>query len=154
MRTKEDWESFYNEKEVLVCGNIVTDGIERLSANSPQNENVQISDSPRVLKDYLVANQDILLEKIKKRISTHHSGPDLARLYFALQEEGLLRGCDVATFHRTLSSEMPNCDLKTVRNLQVAVKKLNDDTSRGKIKDISIERTYIDDIRAYLVNEE
>ena len=101
-----------------------------------------------------MANQDILLEKIKKRISTHHSGPDLARLYFALQEEGLLRGCDVATFHRTLSSEMPNCDLKTVRNLQVAVKKLNDDTSRGKIKDISIERTYIDDIRAYLVNEE
>ena len=65
-----------------------------------------------------------------------------------------MRGCDVATFHRTLSSEMPNCDLKTVRNLQVAVKKLNDDTSRGKIKDISIERTYIDDIRAYLVNEE
>lgn len=49
---------------------------------------------------------------------------------------------------------MPNCDLKTVRNLQVAVKKLNDDTSRGKIKDISIERTYIDDIKAYLVNEE
>ena len=65
-----------------------------------------------------------------------HSGPDLARLYLALQEEGLLRGCDVATFHRTLSSEMPNCDLKTV------------------LKDISIERTYIDDIRAYLVNEE
>lgn len=154
MRTKEDWESFYNEKEVLASGNIVTDGIERLSANSPQNENVQISDSPRVLKDYLVANQDMLLEKIKKRVSTHPSGPDLARLYFALQEEGLLRGCDVATFHRTLSSEMPNCDLKTVRNLQVAVKKLNDDTSRGKIKDISIERTYIDNIRAYLVNEE
>ena len=54
MRTKEDWESFYNEKEVLASGNIVTDGIERLSTNSPQNENVQISDSPRVLKDYLV----------------------------------------------------------------------------------------------------
>lgn len=154
MRTKEDWENFYNEKRVLASGNIVTDGIERLSVETAQNENVQISDSPRTLKNYLVSNQDRLLEKIRKRVSTHHSGPDLARLYLALQEEGLLRGCDVTTFHKTLSSEMPNCDLKSVRNLQVAVKKLNDDTSRGKVKDICIERSYIDEIRAYLVNEE
>ena len=108
----------------------------------------------RTLKDYLVENPDTLLEKIKMNVATHHTGPDLARLYFALQEEGLLRGCDVATFHRMLSTEMPNCDLKSVRNLQVAVKKLNDDTSIGKIKDLKVERARIDELKAYLAGKE
>ena len=146
MRTKEDWETFYNEKKTIDSGNIVAEGIEGLPAVNP--------DALRTLKDYLVENPDTLLEKIKMNVATHHTGPDLARLYFALQEEGLLRGCDVASFHRMLSVEMPNCDLKSVRNLQVAVKKLNDDTSRGKIKDLKVERVRIDELKAYLAGKE
>ena len=45
---------------------------------------------------------------------------------------------------------MPNCDLKSVRNLQIAIKKLNDSTNKGKIKDCGIERTYINEWRSYL----
>lgn len=74
----------------------------------------------------------------------------MARLYFALQEEQLLSHCDVTTFHRLLANEMPNCDLKSVRNLQIAIKKLNDSTNKRKIKDCGIERTYINEWRNYL----
>lgn len=56
----------------------------------------------------------------------------------------------VTTFHRLLAKEMPNCDLKSVRNLQIAIKKLNDSTNKGKIKDCGIERTYINEWRSYL----
>lgn len=49
---------------------------------------------------------------------------------------------------------MPNCDLKTIRNLQVAVKKLNDDTSRGKIKDLKVKRARIGELKAYLAGKE
>lgn len=42
---------------------------------------------------------------------------------------------------------MLNCDLKTVRNLQVAVKKVNNETSGGKIKDCGMERMHIDEWR-------
>lgn len=155
MRTKEDWETFYNEKKTIDSGNIVAEGIEGLPANHDGQDETETAnpDALRTLKDYLVENPDTLLEKIKMNVATHHTGPDLARLYFALQEEGLLRGCDVASFHRMLSAEMPNCDLKSVRNLQVAVKKLNDDTSRGKIKDLKVERVRIDELKAYLVGK-
>ena len=106
----------------------------------------------QTLKDYLQGNQERVLELIKQRVATQHTGADLARLYFALQEEELLSGCDVATFHRLLAQEMPNCDLKTVRNLQVSVKKLNDSTNKGKIKDCGIERSFINEWRAYLTD--
>lgn len=92
----------------------------------------------------------MILEKIKLRVSTQHTGTDLARLYFALQEKGLLTGCDVTTFHKLLANELPNCDLKTVRNLQISIKKLNDSTSRGKIKDSGIERSLINEWKVYL----
>ncbi|UVV76151.1 DUF6043 family protein [Bacteroides fragilis] len=62
--------------------------------------------------------------------------------------------CDVTTFHRLLANEMPNCDLKSVRNLQIAIKKLNDSTNKGKIKDSGIERTFINEWRAYLTDTE
>lgn len=104
----------------------------------------------RTLKDYLHGNQEQILEKIKLRISTQHTGTDLARLYFALQEEELLTGCDVTTFHKLLVNELPNCDLKTVRNLQISIKKLNDSTNKGKIKDNGIERSLINEWKAYL----
>ena len=71
---------------------------------------------------------------------------------FALQEEQLLSCCDVTTFHRLLANEMPDCDLKSIRNLQIAIKKLNDSTNKGKIKDCGMERTYIDEWRSYLTN--
>ena len=91
-----------------------------------------------------------ILEKIKLRVSTQHTGTDLARLYFALQEEELLTGCDVTTFHKLLANELPNCDLKTVRNLQISIKKLNDSTNRGRIKDNGIERSLINEWKTYL----
>lgn len=49
-----------------------------------------------------------------------------------------------------IGNELPNCDLKSVRNLQIAIKKLNDSTNKGKIKDCGIERTYINEWRSYL----
>ena len=102
------------------------------------------------MKDYLHGNQEQILEKIKLRISTQHTGTDLARLYFGIQEEELLTGCDVTTFHKLLVNELPNCDLKTVRNLQISIKKLNDSTNKGKIKDNGIERSLINEWKAYL----
>ena len=92
-----------------------------------------------------VITREQILEKIKLRVSTQHTGTDLARLYFALQEEELLTGCDVTTFHKLLANELPNCDLKTVRNLQISIKKLNDSTNRGRIKDNGIERSLINE---------
>ena len=104
----------------------------------------------RHLRDYLLGDKETLLERIKLRVSTQHTGTDLARLYFALQEEQLLCHCDATSFHRLLANEMPNCDLKSVRNLQIAIKKLNDSTNKGKIKDCGMERTYINEWRSYL----
>lgn len=151
MRTKEDWESFKREKKAIEEGIVMESCIEEFEAvDEPIKEipsNIELS---IYLRDYLLGDKEALLEKIKLRVSTQHTGTDLARLYFALQEEQLLSRCDVTTFHRLLVNEMPNCDLKSVRNLQIAIKKLNDSTNKGKIKDCGIERTYINEWRSYL----
>ena len=57
------------------------------------------------LRDYLLGDKETLLEKIKLRVSTQHTGTDLARLYFALQEEQLISHCDVTTFHKLLGNK-------------------------------------------------
>ena len=151
MRTKEDWESFKREKRAIEEGNVMESCIEELGVvNEAITEMPTNTEQPLYLRNYLLGDKEMLLEKIKLRVSTQHTGTDLARLYFALQEEQLLSHCDVTTFHRLLANEMPNCDLKSVRNLQIAIKKLNDSTNKGKIKDCGMERTYIDEWRSYL----
>lgn len=152
MRTKADWESFKREKRDIEEGNVIESYVEDLEAvDEPITEmssgkGQQSSD----LLDYLLGDKEELLERIKLRVSTQHTGTDLARLYFALQEEQIISHCDVTTFHRLLGNELPNCDLKSVRNLQIAIKKLNDCTNKGKIKDCGMERTYINEWRSYL----
>lgn len=152
MRTKEDWESFRREKRAIEEGNVMESCIEELE---PMNE--VITEMPTnteqslCLRDYLLGDKEALMERIKLRVSTQHTGTDLARLYFALQEEQLLSHCDVTTFHKLLGNELPNCNLKSVRNLQIATKKLNDSTNKGKIKDYGMERTYINEWRSYLI---
>lgn len=152
MRTKEDWQNFHQEKKAIEDDCVVETTIDRLSFDDkPVEEKSSTSEQPsRTLKDYLHGNQEQILEKIKLRVSTQHTGTDLARLYFALQEEELLTGCDVTTFHKLLANELPNCDLKTVRNLQISIKKLNDSTNRGRIKDNGIERSLINEWKTYL----
>lgn len=151
MRTKEDWESFKREKKAIEKGIVMESCIEEMEVvDEPIGEVTVKEEQSLHLRDYLLGNQETLLKKIKLRVSTQHTGTDLARLYFALQEEQLLSHCDVTTFHRLLANEMPNCDLKSVRNLQIAIKKLNDSTNKGKIKDCGMERTYINEWRSYL----
>ena len=151
MRTKEDWESFKREKKAIEEGNVMESCIEELEAVDEPIVEVSTKEEQTLhLRDYLLGDKETLLERIKLRVSTQHTGTDLARLYFALQEEQLLSRCDVTTFHRSLANEMPNCDLKSVRNLQIAIKKLNDSTNKGKIKDCGMERTYINEWRSYL----
>ena len=153
MRTKEDWENFKCEKKAIKEKNVMESCIEELeTVNEPITETPINAEQSLHLRDYLLGDKETLLERIKLRVSTQHTGTDLARLYFALQEEQLLSHCDVTTFHRLLASEMPNCDLKSVRNLQIAIKKLNDSTNKGKIKDCGMERTYINEWRSYLTN--
>lgn len=156
MRTKEDWRNFNLERKALEEGCVIETSIEDLSEDDKRNKE-EPSENNRTsltLKDYLHGNQEKVIEKIKLRVSTQHTGTDLARLYFALQEEGFLSGCDVTTFHKLLANELPNCDLKTVRNLQIAIKKLNDSTNKGKIKDCGEERKIINEWRSYLTAEE
>ena len=152
LRTKEDWQNFHKEKKAIEDDCVVEATIDGLTVEDrPIEDKLPTSEqAPRTLKDYLYGNKEKILERIKLRVSTQHTGTDLARLYFALQEEWLLTGCDATTFHKLLSIELPNCDLKTVRNLQISIKKLNDDTSRGKIKDSGIERSLINEWKAYL----
>ena len=151
MRTKEDWEKFKREKKVIKEGNVMESCIEELKAMDEAITEAPVNAEQSLhLRDYLLGEKEALMERIKLRISTQHTGTDLARLYFALQEEQLLSHCDVTTFHKLLGNELPNCDLKSVRNLQIAIKKLNDSTNKGKIKDCGIERTYINEWRSYL----
>lgn len=109
--------------------------IEKLRCmDEPTVEAPTNTEQPLRLREFLLGDQKTLLERIKLRVSTQHTGTDLARLYFALLGEQLLSRCDVTTFHRLLTNEMPDCDLKSVRNLQIAIKKLNDSTNKRKIK--------------------
>ena len=153
MRTKADWESFKREKRDIEEGNVIESCVEDLeTVDEPITEmSSGKGQQSSNLLDYLLGDKEELLERIKLRVSTQHTGTDLARLYFALQEEQLLSHCDVTTFHRLLADELPNCDLKSVRNLQIAIKKLNDSTNKGKIKDYGMERTYINEWRSYLI---
>ena len=152
MRTKEDWESFRREKRAIEEGNVMESCIEELEPmNEVITEMTTNTEQSLCLRDYLLGDKEALMERIKLRVSTQHTGTDLARLYFALQEEQLLSHCDVTTFHKLLGNELPNCDLKSVRNLQIATKKLNDSTNKGKIKDYGMERTYINEWRSYLI---
>ena len=155
MRTKEDWENFKHEKKVMEEGRVLDSYIEELTPkDAVVKETSSDAEQPMCLRNYLLGDKEELLKKITLKVSTQHTGTDLARLYFALQEEQLLSRCDVTTFHRLLANEMPNCDLKSVRNLQIAIKKLNDSTNKGKIKDSGIERTFINEWRAYLTDTE
>lgn len=66
----------------------MAEGIEGLPANHDGQNETQAAnpDVLRTLKDYLVENPDTLFEKVKMDVAAHHTGPDLARLYFALQD--------------------------------------------------------------------
>ena len=154
MRTREDWQDYYRDKKAIEENRIVEENIDELFSDGKSVTEQPQPDKcmPQTLKDYLHGDKEKVLERIRLRVATLHTGTDLARLYLALQEEELLNGCDVTTFHRLLAQEMPNCDLKTVRNLQVSVKKLNDSTNKGKIKDCGIERSFINEWRAYLTD--
>lgn len=100
MRTKEDWENFRREKKAIEKGNVMESCIEELEpVNEVITEMSTNTEQPLCLQDYLLGDKETLLEKIKLRVSTQHTGTDLARLYFALQEEQLLSHCDVTTFH-------------------------------------------------------
>mgnify|MGYP006955734341 CR=1 FL=1 len=152
MRTKEDWENFKREKKAIEEGNVMETCIEELETVDESTTEISSDKGQQSsnLSDYLLGDKEVLLKRIKLRVSTQHTGTDLARLYFALQEERLLSRCDVTTFHRLLGNELPNCNVKSVRNLQIAIKKLNDSTNKGKIKDCGMERTYINEWRSYL----
>lgn len=155
MRTKEDWQKFYRDRKTIEGNSVVETSVKDLSiGNKPNEETLTDKQTPLILKDYLHGNKEKVMERIKLRVATQHTGTDLARLYFALQEEGILSGCDVTTFHKLLANEFPNCDLKTVRNLQIAIKKLNDSTNKGKIRDCGTERKIINEWRSYLTAEE
>ncbi|MCD8305999.1 MAG: DUF6043 family protein [Prevotella sp.] len=154
MRTKVDWENFHRQKKSIEENRVAEECIAVLeTARTTEKETMpEEGQSPRTLRDYFLHDKDMLLERIKSRVLTRHTGADLARLYLALQEEGVLDECDVTTFHRLLSQELPDCDMKSVRNLQISIKKLNDTTIRGRIKDFGVERANIDEWRAYLMN--
>ncbi|MCD8291267.1 MAG: DUF6043 family protein, partial [Prevotella sp.] len=154
MRTKEDWERFKREKIAIEEGHVMESCVDELeAADEPIAGARPNASQPLRLQDYLLGEKEELLARIKLRVSTRHTGTDLAYLYFALQEEQLLSPCDVTTFHRLLAKELPNCDLKSVRNLQIAIKKLNTDTNIGKkIKDRGAERANINEWRGYLTH--
>lgn len=91
MRTKEDWENFRREKKAIEEGNVMESCIEELeSVNEVITEIPTNAEQSLRLRDYLLGDKETLLEKIKLRVSTQHTGTDLARLYFALQEEQLI----------------------------------------------------------------
>ncbi len=95
----------------------------------------------------------LLLERIKLRVSSQHKGEDLAILYTALQEEGLLEECDITKFHGALTKEFSAKIIKTERNLQKYVKKLNDATVKWKVKDQGEVRPKINAYREYLTEK-
>ena len=104
MRTKEDWENFRREKKAIEEGNVMESCIEELeSVNEVITEIPTNTEQSLRLQDYLLGDKETLLKKIKLGVSTQHTGTDLARLYFALQEEQLLSHCDVTTFHKLIA---------------------------------------------------
>lgn len=82
MRTKEDWENFRREKKAIEKGNVMESCIEELEpVNEVITEMSTNTEQPLCLQDYLLGDKETLLEKIKLRVSTQHTGTDLARLY-------------------------------------------------------------------------
>ncbi len=85
MRTKEDWQNFRQEKKAIEDDCVVETTIDRLSFDDKPIEEKSPTGEQQpshTLKDYLHGNQKQILEKIKLRVSTQHTGTDLARLYF------------------------------------------------------------------------
>ena len=72
MRTREDWQDFHREKQAIEDDCVVETTIKGLSVNDkPIEEKSPTGEqASRTLKDYLHGNQEMILEKIKLRVST------------------------------------------------------------------------------------
>ena len=80
MRTKEDWENFKCEKKAIKEENVMESCIEELeTVNEPITETPINAEQSLHLRDYLLGDKETLLERIKLRVSTQHTGTDLAR---------------------------------------------------------------------------
>ena len=106
----------------------------------------------RTLEELIkIENKERLLEKIRARLLTKPTEKDIVYLKIALEEENLLRECDIAPFYRAFSDHY-NIRLIGLRGIQKAYKDLSETIGKTGIRlmDRGEDRTSIDEIKAFL----
>lgn len=155
-RTKEDWKEFQQYQKAVESDGLIESALE---------EEASIIDKPavnskrrgrpkdeRTLAELLKpVEKKELLSKIRTRILTKPTEKDIVYLKIALEEENLLRECDIAPFYRALSDHY-NIRLIGLRGIQKAYKELSETIGKTGIRliDRGEDRTSIDEIKAFL----
>lgn len=152
-RTKEDWRKWNAEQASFNSGELqylaFGEIFNQPDKDNSSNEN-SLENNTETLSDYLVDETGDILKRIKERVCMLHEGTDLAHLYIALQSESLLRKCDRTKFHKLLQQELPNTNLNTVRNFQVALRKQYEEVNGKPLYLIGADKKAIDSMRNYL----
>lgn len=155
-RTKEDWKEFQQYQKAVESDGLIESALE---------EEAPIIDKPavnskrrgrpkdeRTLAELLKpVEKKELLSKNRTRILTKPTEKDIVYLKIALEEENLLRECDIAPFYRALSDHY-NIRLIGLRGIQKAYKELSETIGKTGIRliDRGEDRTSIDEIKAFL----
>ena len=116
---------------------------------------VATAPAKKSLGDYLIniADKEMFIRRIFDRLSSSGKGIEVAYMYCALMESGLLSSCDSATFHELLSQAKGDIDIKSLRNLQKHLKNFHENVGNGKrVMDIGEDRENIDAWKKYLEN--
>lgn len=154
-RTKEDWNRFQQYKKSIDSNKLIESALEEEltgEESSVINKRRGRPKDDRTLEELIkIENKEILLEKIRARLLTKPTEKDIVYLKIALEEENLLRECDIAPFYRVLSDHY-NIRLIGLRGIQKAYKELSETIGKTGIRlmDRGEDRISIDEIKAFL----
>ena len=157
-RTKEDWERFQQYKKSRDSNKLIESALEEEltdEESSVINKRRGRPKDDRTLEELIkIENKEILLEKIRARLLTKPTEKDIVYLKIALEEENLLRECDIAPFYRALSDHY-NIRLIGLRGIQKAYKELSETIGKTgmRLMDKGIDREAIDEIKTFLSSQ-
>ena len=103
-RTKEDWKRFQQYKKSIDSNKLIESALEEELTDEESlviNKRRGRPKDDRTLGELIkIENKERLLEKIRARLLTKPTEKDIVYLKIALEEENLLRECDIAPFYR------------------------------------------------------
>lgn len=162
LRSKDDWANYRSRKEDINSGNSTGIVLEHMAQEytSVQQSEKQAQDIvkeiPTKLEDFLLDNdKNAIIKVIEKHLTVNHSGPDVARLYYALiEDKHITTECNATKYHKALELSFPTLKFRTERNTQISIKKLNELINGRYARQIGEDKIAIDNWKMWIANSD